>query len=274
MPAGCVIGVDLGGTKLLAGAVDGSLAVHHRASRRAAGAAGDELVALAVSAVAEVRDASESEVGAVGVALPAGSSASDVLAERVGVPVFAGPRGALATLAEHRAGAARGYSEALVLTIGTSIGGGVVADGRVVEDAVLALDEHVSAGALAREGLRVARATPESSLARALAAGREISGAVVIEHAYDGDRAARDILALLGVRLGAGIEDLVERLRPAVVVVGGSMVAAGDMLLEPARAVGTAHGVPVVPARFGAESAMLGAAVLAFDGLGAAAAAA
>lgn len=273
MPAGCVIGVDLGGAKLRAGAVDAQLAVHHRASRRSGDVSAEELVDLAVAVVAEVRSASDAEVLGVGVALPAGSSFGDVVAERVGLPVFAGARGAAAMVAEHRAGAARGHSDALTLIVGRSIGGGVVADGRVVADAVLDLDEQVSADALAREGLRVARGGADSSLAGALAAGREITGLVVIEHAYDGDRAARDILALLGVRLGVGIAELVDRLGASVVVVGGSMVAAGEMLLAPARGV-VGERVPIVPARFGDESAMLGAALLALDGLGGAAAAA
>ena len=104
---------------------------------------------------------------------------------------------------------------------------------------------------------------------------------MVTELAHDGDRAARDVVALVGMRLGAGIAGLVNLLNPSVVVVGGGMVAAGDLLLEPARTVVRERAlapsrdvVSVVPARFGEESGMLGAALFAMDGLAASAAAA
>src|SRR5687767_3782373 len=107
MPAGCVIGVDLGGTKLLAGAVDKDLGVHHRAVRRSPSATTEELLEKLVSAVAEVREASsESDVLAVGIGVPSlmdlergvpvftahlplsGLPLRDVMAERLGLPVF------------------------------------------------------------------------------------------------------------------------------------------------------------------------------------------
>ena len=132
----------------------------------------------------------------------------------------------------------------------------------------------VSGRALGLEGARVAAATPSSALGRALAAGREITGALVTELAHDGDRAARDVVALIGMRLGIGIAGLVNLLNPSVVVVGGGLVAAGEMLLAPARAVVLERALPpsrdvvsIVPARFGEESGMLGAALFAYDGL-------
>ena len=101
---------------------------------------------------------------------------------------------------------------------------------------------------------------------------------LVTELAHDGDRAARDVLALVGMRLGVGIASLVNAFNPSVVIVGGGVVAAGDLLLEPARSVvreralePSASSVSIVASRFGAESGMLGAAVLAFEGLGGAA---
>ncbi|HEX8123583.1 MAG TPA: ROK family protein [Solirubrobacteraceae bacterium] len=322
MPAGCVIGVDLGGTKLLAGAVDRDLGVHHRASRRSGSASFEELLEKLVAVVTEVREVTEGEVPAVGVGIPSlmdlergvpgftahlplvGVPLRDVLAERLGLPVFVANDATLAMLVEHRLGAARGASDAVMLTLGTGIGGGLVVDGRLVHGAVGAAGEpgHMtidmdgppcvcgSAGcfetlasgrALGLEGARVARAASDSELARALGAGREITGALVTELAHDGDRAARDVVALVGMRLGVGIASLVNLLNPSVVVVGGGMVAAGDLLLEPARSVVRERALPpsrdvvsIVPARFGGESGMLGAALFAMDGLAGPAAAA
>ena len=316
MPAGCVIGVDLGGTKLLAGAVDRDLAVYHRASRWSRSQSTEELLDTVAGAVVEVRDACEAEVLGVGFGIPsfmdlktglAGATAHlplegvpfrDVMAERLALPTFVLNDATLAMLAEHRAGAARGADHAVMLTLGTGIGGGLVVDGRLVVGArgaagepghmVVDLDgpacacggngclETLASGtALGREGARVARAAPDSALGRALAGGREITGALVTELAHDGDRAARDVVALVGMRLGVGIANLVNLLNPSVVVIGGGVVAAGDMLLEPARTVVRERALPpsrdevrIVPSAFGAESGMLGAALYAFDGLG------
>jgi glucokinase len=322
MPAGCVIGVDLGGTKLLAGVVDPELAVHHRASRRSRASDTEALLDQLVASIVEVRDAAESELLAVGVGVPAlmdlkrgvagfcahlplsGVPVRDVLAERLGVPVFVANDATLAMLVEHRFGAARGVDHAVLLTLGTGIGGGIVVDGALVHGAVGSagepghmvvdldgppcacggvgcLETLASGSALGREGARVARAASDSGLAAALASGREITGALVTELAHDGDRAARDVVALIGMRLGIGIASLVNLLNPSVVVIGGGVIAAGDMVLEPARTVVRERALPpsrdvvsVVPARFGEESGMLGAALFAMDGLGAPAAAA
>jgi glucokinase len=302
--------------------VDRDLTVHHRASRRSRSGSTDALLDLLVGAVSEMRDAAESEVLAVGLGVPSlidmrrgvpvftahlplsGVPVRDVLAERLGLPVFLANDATLAMLVEHRHGAARGASDAVLLTLGTGIGGGIVVDGKLVLGAVGAagepghmvididgppcacggagcLETLASGRALGVEGARVARAARDSALARALESGREMTGALVTELAWDGDRAARDVLALIGMRLGVGIANLVNLLNPSVVVVGGGTIAAGDMLLEPARAVVRERALPpsrdvvrIVPPQFGDEAGMLGAALFAFDGLAAAAPAA
>jgi glucokinase len=318
MPAGCVIGVDLGGTKLLAGAVDADLNVHHRAYRLARGDDQAAVLERVVEAVSEARAASEVEVRAVGFGIPSlidqerGIAVMtphlplvdvpfrDLMAERLGLPVFMDNDANCAMLAEHRAGAARSVEHAVMLTIGTGIGGGILVEGRIVRGMIgaagelghMTVDEDgpacpsgcpnhgclealASGTALGREAERVARAAPESGLGRALAAGREVTGALATELAHDGDPAARDVVALIGERLGIGIASLVNIFNPEVVVVGGGVIAAGDLLLEPARQVVRERALPpsrdlarVVSARFGAESGMLGAAVLALDGIG------
>ncbi len=137
------------------------------------------------------------------------------------------------------------------------------------------LESVCSGTALARERAADRAARPESGLGQALAAGREISGPLVTELAHDGDDAAIDALAEMGRWLGIGVGNLVNMLNPDVVVIGGGVIAAGELLLAPARAVVAERAlspskehVRIVPARFGAESGMLGAATLAFDGLG------
>ena len=106
MASGCVIGVDLGGTKLLAGTVDGELRVHHRAYRLAQAPDAPAVIDALVDAINEGRDAAGGEVRAVGVGIPSlmdlgrgvalstnhlpltGVGVRDLLAERLGLPVF------------------------------------------------------------------------------------------------------------------------------------------------------------------------------------------
>src|SRR3954447_17962492 len=316
MADACVIGVDLGGTKLLAGTVDAELRVHHRAYRLSRRDAALETI---VEAVEEAREASRGEVLAVGVGVPClvvpGSGVAmacnhfplvdvplrDLLAERLGLPIVVDNDATAALVAEWRYGAGRGARNVVMLTIGTGVGGGVVVDGHIVRGASGAagelghividesappcpgncpnhgcLEAFVSGPALALEGFRRARAQPESGLARAVGSGRKVTGPLVTELAHDGDEAARAAVAALGRHLGVGITSLVNVFNPEVVVVGGGLIAAGDLLLEPARAVvaeralaPARHQVRILPARFGQESGMLGAAGLALDAAGA-----
>jgi glucokinase len=315
MADACVIGVDLGGTKLLAGTVDAELRVHHRAYRLARR---DAVIDTIVEAVGEAREATDREVLAVGVGVPClveprrgvamacnhlplvDVPVRDLLAEQLDLPVVVDNDSTAALIAETRWGAARDARDVVMLTIGTGVGGGVLVDGLVLRGASGAagelghvvidaggppcpgncpnrgcLEAFVSGPALAVEGLRRALELPDSGLGQARAAGREITGPLVTELAHDGDVAAREAVLTLGRHLGVGIASLVNVFNPEVVVVGGGLVAAGELLLEPARAVvaeralvPTRDQVRIVGARFGAESGMLGAAGLAFGAAG------
>lgn len=314
MAASCVIGVDLGGTKLLAGAVDAALDVHHRTQRTVTSLSREALLSAATEAVQEASDA-VGGASAVGFGIPSlmdrerGVAVStvhlpivdmpfrDLMAERLAMPVVVDNDANCAMLAEHRFGAARGADNAILLTIGTGIGGGLVIDGRLVRGATGAagepghmsinaegpechgdcpnrgcLEAYVSGTALGAEGERVARANPDSALGAAAAAGRPITGALVTELAFDGDPAAVEAVHRMGEHLGVGLAGLVNLLNPEIIVVGGGVIAAGELLLRPARSMVAERAltpsrdvVRIVPARFGAESGMLGAAILAME---------
>ena len=186
-----------------------------------------------------------------------------------------------------------------MLTIGTGIGGGLILRGELYRGAigsgaelghtVIDLDgppcqgacpnrgcvEAMASGtALAHEALRVARERPDSGLGRALSAGDELTGPLVTELAFDGDPAAGGVLELIGTRLGVAIATFVNVFNPQVVVIGGGVIAAGELLLGPARATVAERAlapsrdeVKIVGAHFGVEAGMIGAASLAFDGV-------
>ena len=272
---------------------------------------------ITVDAVQEARASAAGEVAGVGFGIPclidqrSGIAViavnlplldvpfGDVMAERLGLPVFVDNDANVAALAEHRAGAAQGAGEAIVLTIGTGIGGGLILGGDVYRGSIGAgaelghtvidmngprcqgncpnrgcVEALASGTALAREATRIGRERPESGLGRTLSAGRPLLGPLVTELAHDGDPAAIEAVALIGGNLGVAITSFVNIFNPEVVVIGGGVIAAGDLLLAPARAVVAARALPpsrdvveIVAARFGVEAGMVGAAALAFEGL-------
>ena len=319
MPDRRVIGVDMGGTKLLAGAVDAGLAVHHRVQVPVRGLTQRILLNTVQEAVQGVINQVDGEVDAIGFGIPslidrrtgtsvmavnldlAGVPFADVMSERLGLPCFIDNDGNLAALAEHRAGAARGFSEVVVVCLGTGIAGGLILNGALYRGAlgagaelghmVIELDgppcqgncpnhgcfESLASGtALAREAIRIGRAHPHSALAKAVHDGRDPLGPVVTELAFDGDPAALEALTLIGTRLGVACANYVNIFNPEVIVVGGGVIAAGELLLAPARAEMLRRAlspsrefVRIVPARFGIEAGMLGAAIMALDELAA-----
>jgi glucokinase len=309
-----VIGIDAGGTKLLGGVVDAGLVVHHRVHRRILGLDQAELVETIVDAVDEARAAAP-DVEAVGFGIPAlvrpetgsvmvsnhlpldGLPFRALMSERLDIQVAVDNDSNVAMLAEHRAGAARGADDAVMLTLGTGIGGGLLIGGKVYRGSVGAgaelghivvdpdgpecpgdcpgrgcLEAFASGDAIGRAGEEAARHSPESGLGKALALGRDITGGLVAELAHDGDEPAIEVLAEAGRWLGVGIVTLVNALNPELVIVGGGAGQAGDLLLGPARDVLSERGLPpnrelvkLVPAHFGSEAGMIGAALIALD---------
>jgi glucokinase len=219
------------------------------------------------------------------------------MSERLGLPVVVDNDANMALLAEHRGGAARDARHAVLVALGTGIGSGLLLDGRIYRGATgfgaelghVVLDLHgpdcpsncpgrgclealVSGNAIGREGARLARERPDTVLGRRLAAGREVTGGLVTELAHDGDETARLALSVVGGRLGAALTGIVNALNPEVIVIGGGAVAAGELLLGPARSVVSERALPparemvrIVPTHFGDESGMLGAALLALE---------
>jgi len=313
VPTECVIGVDLGGTNLKAGLVEGSLAVRARVERVIAGLGREELLDALADAVAQLRESAEVEVEAVGLGIAglidsdsgvvassthlpiAGVAIAEVLSERVGLAVLADNDANVALLAEVRDGAAAGEHVALIVALGTGVGGAIAFDGEIYRGAHGAagefghivispdgpacgpgcrsrgcLEAFVGGSALARDACAAAERDPAGALGQALADGRVIDGPLVTELALGGDATALAVLTTLGQWLGIGLLSLANVFDPDVIVVGGGVSAAGDLILEPARRVLAERAptliskhVEVRPARFGARAGMLGAAILA-----------
>jgi glucokinase len=298
---------------MLAGVVDASGSVLYRASDLDFG---DTVERILDELEEAVRDALQASDGAevVGLGIPCtmdrerGFAISavnlplvnvpirDLMRERLGHPVFVDNDANLAMLAEHRHGAARGTQNAMLLTIGTGIGGGMVMGGEVYRGSTGAAAElgHVvvdengprcqgncpnhgcvetmaSGTALARDGRAAAERAPDSALGRLAGAGQQIDGKAVTAAAIGGDEAARGVVEAAGRHIGVALASLANAFEPEVFVLGGGVMAAGELLLEPARAelreraLPPMNAVPVVAAELGPEAGMVGAATMALE---------
>jgi len=316
MAARHVIGVDLGGTKLLAGALGADdLTVIHRTSRPVLGLTQNQLVQMVADAVQEISVAVGGGIDAVGFGIPCtfdlrtgmaiqavnlplhDIAFADVMAPRLGVPVVVDNDANCHIYCEATVGIASGASDVVLMTLGTGIGGGLFLCGEVYRGwigggaelghMVVDMDgrpcqgncpnrgclESVASGtALVREASLAVAKQPNTALGRALEAGRELTGPLITELANGGDPVALEALATVGRALGVGIANLLNIFNPQVVVIGGGVIGAGELLLAPAREVMRRRAlspakdvVRVEAARFGPDAGMIGAALLARD---------
>lgn len=298
------IGLDIGGTKILAVRTEnGEVVQRHRVES----GTGSSLTSEAVDAARAVW---ENGVGAVGVGIaglvrwPEGVFAwgphvggSEVavrseMEDKLGLPVAVDNDANLAAFAELKLGAARGYRNAVVVTLGTGIGGALIVDGRVYRGESFAGEwghmqydpggitcdcgkrgcwETVASGpALARLGREVVELNPEGAFAASVA-DVPLTGEVITAAADGGDEIARGLVARVGAELGRGLCSLIAALDPEVVIVGGGLGSVGESIVGPARRIaadalhGGSHRMapPILVAALGPSASAVGAALLA-----------
>lgn len=327
--AGMAFGVDIGGTKVLGVAVDQADRVVAEArvptpqraahpDRPAPQQVGAEVADAVAEVVAELGRATGQSGGVpVGVGAPgmvdrrgvlrfapnlpgaAGADVRSLVAGRLGAAALVVDNDAnFAAVAEHRLGAARGAVHALVVTLGTGIGGGLVQHGRLQvgrsgfagEIGHMIVDPTGPPCPCGQRGCweRYASGDGLGRLAREAAYAGRLHGVVGVaggdpelvrgEHvtgaARDGDRGALAVLEDLGWWVALGLANLTAVLDPECIVLGGGLVAAGDLLLGPTRRAfaglvegGTARpDVAIVAAALGERAGAVGAALAARDG--------
>jgi glucokinase len=278
-----VIGVDVGGTKILAGLVAGDGTVGHRRERRTPVGSQDELVAALDAAVSEFLGEGPAAIGfgvpstidyrtgrvesSVNIPLEQVDLAA-TMSKRFGVPVTVENDANAAALAEARAGAGRDARTMVMLTLGTGCGGGVVIEDRLFRGwaefghMVIEFDGIPCQGDCTGFGHLEPYVT---GLAAAKLAQEQFGAAAdahrLVRLANEGDDAARSILTGIGRRLGAGIGSLVNVFDPDVVVIGGGFgTAAAEHLFEPALDVARREALPPAKQRFRLLRAELGTA--------------
>jgi len=294
MAAQRVIGVDLGGTKILAGVVTSEGVVERH---RELATPLESQTALLDGLETAVRDVLDPDIAAVGFGIPSrvdrstgvvapsvnvplgGIALGEVMSERLRLPIRIENDANAATFAEFLAGAGRDVQSLVMLTLGTGVGGGAVLDGVlfrgwaefghmvIVEDGEPCfgactghghLEAYVSGSAATRDSQR--------------AFGPAADAHRLVRLAQEGDHEAVDVLDRIGRHLGTGIGSLVNIFDPELVVIGGGFAAAGDFILEPALEVARVEAldpakqrVTIVRAQLGTMAGVIGAGLIAFE---------
>jgi glucokinase len=300
VPPDHVIGVDLGGTKIAAGAIDRRGVVTARIERPTPVSSQDDLLRELGSVVEQVSDQvggaealgfgipctidqrTGRAVGAVHIPL-ADVDFRDRMSQRFELPVAIDNDGNAAAIAEWKLGAGAGTRDMIMLTLGTGIGGGLILDGKPYRGSVgagaelghivLKYDGPPCAGDCPGQGHfeALVSGTAADAVARSVL-GSGATGRDLVRLARDGDEHALDAMAGLGRILGAGLASLVNLFNPEVIVLGGGFGEAGDVLFDPARefvsreALSPARElVRIVPAELGSEAGLVGAGLIAFE---------
>lgn len=198
-----------------------------------------------------------------------------------------------AALGEVVAGAAKGCQSAVLLTLGTGVGGGVVIDGKLFEGGpggaelghttLIAggepctcgrrgcIESYCSATALVREANRAADEHPESLLARLRREnGGEMNGVLPFSAARKGDGIAKAVVDQYLEWLGEAITNFINIFRPEMILISGGICGEGKALTDPLNAYVHQYSFsgeripipPVVPAKLGNDAGIIGAASL------------
>jgi glucokinase len=299
MSATHAIGVDVGGTKILAGVVNRDGEIERRHERPTPHESQAAVVAELEAAVAELLDESVGSI-AFGVPSPIDLAAGvvvqcvnlplsdfalrDHMARRFGLPVGLDNDANAAAIGEWRAGVGRGVDDLVMLTLGTGLGGGVISGGSPFRGAngagaelghvVIVHDGRPCQGVCTGRG----HLEPYVTGLAATAAAREAFGPAADAHrlirlANEGDETAASILAEIGRHLGSAMGSFANIFGPELIVLGGGFGVAGwDHLVAAAEEVMRRETlrpmrdrVRVVRAELGTAAGLIGAAFVAFE---------
>jgi glucokinase len=290
---------DLGGTKIAVARVDDSGKIAHQLQAPTPPAGGLAVVESIIDLLHRLPAKSAAPpcgvgIGAPGLAYPDGTvwapnlrgwermPLGELLRAQFDLPVLVESDRNTFVTGEAWQGSAKGCRDVVFVAIGTGIGAGIISGGRLIRgfgelagclgwmavrdrflpayQAVGCLESHVAGPGIARAARRVFR--------------RPLEASEVVKRARQGDTEARKVLAQAGHLLGLGLANLVDILNPQMIVIGGGVAGAGNLLLGPAQETVrrwaqplAAKQVRISRTRLGARAGLLGAAKLCFDQL-------
>jgi glucokinase-like ROK family protein len=207
-----------------------------------------------------------------------GVEVASEMSDRLGLPVMVDNDANLGALSELHWGAGQGSSNLVYLKVATGIGSGLVIGGRLFRGAGGTAGEigHTmvdETGSICRCGSRgcletVAAAPAIVELLRP-SLGAELTAEEVLGRALDGDPGCRRAIGDAGRYIGSALADLCNLVNPERIVVGGSIGACGDVLLDPMREAvrrraipSAAEDVEIVPSALGNRAELLGTVAL------------
>jgi glucokinase len=307
------IGVDLGGSHVTAAVVTDDGTIHAQHEQDLDDLQFDAVIAaIATQIGAALKDAGSGVTG-IGIGSPGNIDAAsgavlyspnfgwadaplgEAVRKRFSVPVFVGNDARCATLGEHAFGSGRGATDFVLLTLGTGIGGGIVAGDRLMlghrwgageighhqirpRDGFICgcgktgcFEAQASGTGLIRHAFAVASSFPRSGLLDV--ARDKLSSKKIRKAAQAGDKHALAAWGNFIADLSIGLANVIAFVNPQTIALGGGVSSAGDFMLDAVRGPVDAL-TTMVPkgtttiavARLGNDAGQVGAAVMAFRG--------
>lgn len=309
-----IIGVDLGGTQIRAALADGEGRILRRASCLTLAEEGPEpVIGRIKDAIREAASSTDwAQVVGIGIGAPGPLNPwtgvirqapnlpgwrdvplRDIIQEEFQVPTYLGNDANVAALAERRFGAGQGVDDLIYMTVSTGIGGGVIAEGRLLlgadglagEVGHMTLEAHgprcncgnigclealASGTAIARDARqRIEEGAQTIIVDRVGGDLSKVTAKLVSQAAQEGDELAIELIRRAGFYIGVGIVNLIHLFNPRLFVIGGGVSKAGDLLFDSIRATVRERAMPamqrevrIVPAALGDDVGLLGAVAL------------
>lgn len=274
------VGIDLGGTNIAAGLVseDGKIIAKKSVKTGSDRPFKDIIKDMAgcVLSVIEENGVTLDEIISVGIGTPGSVDSEngvliyannfsekenikmrEMLQSYIDKPVYMTNDANAAALGEVVAGAAKGYNNAIVITLGTGVGGGVIINGKLYEGQYSAGAElghimlmhggepcscgrhgcweaYASATALIRQTKRAMKENPDSYMNK-IASLDKVSGRTAFTAAKEGDEAGKKVVEKYIEYIGEGLVDIINIFRPEILIIGGGICNEGEYLLRPLR---------------------------------------
>jgi len=310
------VGIDLGGTNIAAGLVDEEGHIIHKDSTPTGRHRSfqDIVKDMAMLVLKVIQDAGKDikDVKSVGIGSPGVSNDEkgilvyannldnfvnaplrEEIQKYIDLPVFLDNDANCAALAESVAGAAKGFTNSITITLGTGIGGGVIIDGKIyagfnysaleLGHTVIEMggeqctcgrkgcwEAYASATGLIRQTKRAAQANPDSLINKLVNNDlSKIDAKTAFDAARQGDKTGREVVDKYIYYLAEGIINVINTFAPEVLVIGGGVSKEGEYLLKPLREIVYKYvyfkeepQTKITTAKMGNDAGIVGAAML------------
>jgi glucokinase len=305
------IGIDFGGTSVKTGVVfRGNVIDHAPPIATQEFDTPDALIDALVRVIEDLR-ARHPSIAAVGVGMPGFVNfekgvvynltnvrgwveipLKTKLQQKTGLPTTVENDANAMAYAEWKRGAGRGFNHLVCLTLGTGVGGGIIANGQMIRGAnhgagevgQTSIDYHGRRGAYGNLGAledyignnEITNTAVEAYHAAGThKSSEECTPAGLATAAHAGDAIARQVWDEVGEKLACMVMNCCWLLNPEAIIIGGGVARAGDLIFGPLKSHLFAQLSPpfkdhlmILPARFGNEAGMIGAAALALEQAG------